>query len=178
MKQIIPLLPVFVILFFFAGVTDVSSSDRDQLAFAPNASPICDTVPELNQKIVELVRQQIGKKVDRGECWDLAALVLNQTGAEWDGQYNFGKKVDPEKECIYPGDIIQFEGVRIKYTRERAVYEETMGHHTAVIIAVKSKGVFVLAHQNTGFSGRTVGLSDLDLSTIIKGKFQIFRPEL
>lgn len=138
----------------------------------------CDTVPELNQKIIKIVEQQIGKTVDRGECWDLAALVLNQTGADWDGEYTFGRKVDPEKECVYPGDLIQFEGVKVKYTRGRAVFEETMTHHTAVINEIKSKGVYVLAHQNTGTSGRKVGLSDLDLKTIVKGKFQIFRPVL
>jgi hypothetical protein len=141
-------------------------------------SSTCDTIPELNQKIVSIVRKQIGTTVDRGECWDLAALVLKQTGAKWDGAYQFGKKVDPVKDCVYPGDIIQFEGVEIKYTKGRIVYEESMLHHTAVIIEVKGKGVYVLAHQNTGNSGRTVGLSDLDLKTIVKGKYLIYRPVL
>ncbi|MCX6307244.1 MAG: hypothetical protein NT040_19950 [Bacteroidetes bacterium] len=136
----------------------------------------CDSIPEFNRKIVELARQQIGTTVGRGECWDLAALVLNTNGAKWDKSYGFGRKVDPAKECVYPGDLIQFEGVQIKYTKGRTVYTETMGHHTAVINEVKSKGVFVLAHQNTGTSGRKVGLSDLDLKTIVKGKFQIYRP--
>ncbi|MEI7897993.1 MAG: hypothetical protein WCJ26_13225 [bacterium] len=138
--------------------------------------PECDTIPELNRRIIKLVDQQIGKTVDRGECWDLAALVLNETGASWDKEYGFGRLVDPEKDCIYPGDLIQFEGVYIKYTVGLAVYTETMGHHTAVIHDVKSKGVFVLAHQNTGTSGRKVGLSGLDLKTIIKGKYQVYRP--
>jgi|GEM_PF-375753 len=138
----------------------------------------CDTTPELNRKIVDLVRQQLGRTVGRGECWDLAALVLDRNGASWDGRYTFGRKVDPKKDCIYPGDIIQFEGVKIRYTRGRSVFTETMAHHTAVINEVKAKGVFVLAHQNTGTSGRKVGLSDLDLKTIIKGKYQIYRPVL
>ena len=136
----------------------------------------CDSVPELNQRIIELVNQQIGKTVDRGECWDLAALVLNMTGAKWNGAYVFGRKLDHTKECVYPGDIIQFEGVRIKYNKGRTVFTETMEHHTAVIHDVKARGVFVLAHQNTGLSGRKVGLSDLDLKTIVKGKFMIYRP--
>ncbi len=136
----------------------------------------CDSIPLLNKKIINLVMQQIGKTVGRGECWDLAALVLNQSGAEWDKKFVYGRKVDPEKECVYPGDIIQFEGIKIKYTRERTVYTETMAHHTAVIYTVKSKGIFVIAHQNTGFSGRKVGLSELDLGTIIKGIYHIYRP--
>ncbi len=136
-----------------------------------------DSIPALNQKILEMVTQQIDKTVGRGECWDLAALVLNQNGAKWDKKYVFGRKVDPVKDCIYPGDIIQFEGVKIKYTIGHAVHTETMPHHTAIIYEVKGKGVFVLAHQNTGTSGRKVGLSGLDLKTIVNGKYQIYRPE-
>lgn len=50
--------------------------------------------PELNQKIITFVSQNIGKKVGRGECWDLAAQALNQAGASWDGQYNFGRVIN------------------------------------------------------------------------------------
>lgn len=139
-------------------------------------APVCDTIPALNQRIIVLVRQQIGKTVGRGECWDLAAMALNQTGANWDKRYNFGRQVDPEKECVYPGDLIQFEGVKIKYTKGTAVFTETMEHHTAVVYEVKAKGSYVLAHQNTGTSGRKVGLSDLDLKNVIKGKYYVFRP--
>lgn len=175
MNRILLILPLFCTLLFpgfIPGFHDFNGTPATILLL----SAPCDTIPELNQKILELVRQQIGKTVGRGECWDLAALVLNQNGAKWDGRYAFGSKVDPDKECVYPGDIIQFENVKISYTRGRAVYTETMGHHTAIIREVKAKGVFVLAHQNTGTSGRTVGLSDLDLKTIIKGTYQIYRP--
>ncbi len=137
----------------------------------------CDSVPALNREIVALVKAQIGKQVDRGECWDLAAMALNATGARWDGMYRFGRKVNPQKECVHPGDMIQFEGVKVRYTQGRATYTETMQHHTAVIFEIKGKGVFVLAHQNTGTSGRKVGLSDLDLKTIVRGRYTIFRPE-
>lgn len=173
-----PLLALQVcIVLFFAGFIPSVPTPPDASSDIHLLAP-CDTVPQLNQKIISLVREQIGRTVDRGECWDLAALVLNQTGAKWDGRYTFGQKVDPEKDCVYAGDIIQFEGVKIKYTKGRAVFEETMAHHTAIIIDIKSKGVYTLAHQNTGTSGRKVGLSDIDVSTIVKGKYQIFRPVL
>ncbi len=136
----------------------------------------CDSIPELNRKIIDLVRQQAGTTVGRGECWDLAALALNRNGAKWDKQYTFGRKVDPAKECVFPGDLVQFEGVHIKYTRHDTVFSETMTHHTALINEVKAPGVYVLIHQNTGAFGRKVGLTELDLKTIIKGKYQIFRP--
>lgn len=143
---------------------------------ADSTSMPCDSVPELNRLVVELAGQQLGTTVARGECWDLAALVLNRYEADWDKQYRFGRKVNPAKECVYPGDIIQFEGVVVKYRIGNATYTETMAHHTAMVYAVKSPGVFTLIHQNTGTSGRKVGLSDLDLKTIVKGKYIVYRP--
>jgi hypothetical protein len=163
---------------FFTGIAGFFAEAGVNHGSMYITAPPCDTIPELNQKVVEMARKQIGTTVGRGECWDLAALVLNKNGAKWDGKYEYGKKVDPEKECVYPGDLIQFEGVKIKYNRGNAVFTETMEHHTAVINEVKSKGVYILAHQNTGTSGRKVGLSELDLKTIIKGKYQIYRPVL
>ncbi len=135
-----------------------------------------DSLPELNKQVIEIVKTTIGKKVDRGECWDLANKVLTETKADWDLQYKYGNPVNYKKEVVYPGDIIQFEGVKVKYKKGNTTYTETMEHHTAVVYRVISPGVFELAHQNTGFSGRKVGLSTLDISTIIKGKMSIYRP--
>lgn len=154
----------------------MSQASVSRSATADPALQKGDSVPELNRRIIDIVAQQVGKTVDRGECWDLAALVLNDTGARWDHEYTFGEKVDPAVDAIYPGDLIQFEGVKIRYKRGNATYSETMAHHTAIIYAVKGKGVFVIAHQNNGVSGRKVGLTDLDLSTIIQGSYKIYRP--
>lgn len=171
MMQLI--IPVLLICFVFCGSTVTGRS----LHCPPDTVVVnCDTVPDLNREIVELTRKQIGKTVARGECWDLAALVLNTTGASWDKKYEYGRRVDPSRECIYPGDLMQFEGVQIKYQKGNAVYTETMAHHTAVISEVKARGVFMIAHQNTGAFGRKVGISELDLTTILKGKYYIYRP--
>ena len=51
-----------------------------------------------------------------------------------------------------------------------------MAHHTAIIYEVKGKEEFILADQNTGRSGRKVGLSPIEFKNITKGKFKIFRP--
>lgn len=133
-------------------------------------------VPALNKKIVSYVKSVIGKQVDRGECWDLANQALSQNNAKWDGEYVYGDLLDLKKDDIYPGDIIQFKKVKVTYSVGNAIYKETMTHHTAIVYKVISKGKFELAHQNTGFSGRKVGLSTLDLSTIVKGKIFIYRP--
>ncbi|HSH51510.1 MAG TPA: hypothetical protein VK982_07275 [Bacteroidales bacterium] len=133
-------------------------------------------IPELNRQIVEYVKTVIGKKVDRGECWDLANQALQKVDADWDRSFVYGNAVDPKKEEIFPGDIIQFENVVIKYKKENAYYTETMGQHTAIVYKVKKKGVFEIAHQNTQFSGRKVGISTLDINTVVDGKIYFYRP--
>ena len=175
MNRTLLIIPVFFVLLFTGSSPKYTCRIESSVAnfFPP---PSCDTIPELNQKILSLVDQQLGKMVGYGECWDLAALVLNQNGAKWDGKYKFGRKVNPKKECVYPGDIMQFEGVKVRFTKDRTVFTETMAHHTAIIYEVKAVGIFVLAHQNTAASGRKVGLSDLDLKTIISGKYLIYQP--
>lgn len=136
----------------------------------------CDNTPALNQEIINYVNGQLNKKVGRGECWDLAAEALNSTGAKWDGNYGFGKEINPKTECVYPGDIIQFNNVTVKWQKDRTIYMEKMEKHTAVIYEVKSSEDFTLADQNTGFSGKKVGIHSLEVKNITKGKFKIYRP--
>ena len=130
----------------------------------------------LNKAIISYVNSKMNKKVKTGECWDLAAEALNLVAAKWDGDLKFGKVVDYKKDCIYPGDIIQFENVKVKYTVGKMTYEEAMPHHTSIIYTVNGVGDFILAHQNTAYTGKKVGKSPLVLSNITKGTFTIFRP--
>ena len=51
-----------------------------------------------------------------------------------------------------------------------------MDHHTAIVYEVKDIGKYIIAHQNTSDFGRRVGLSELDLANIQKGRFTIYRP--
>lgn len=135
-----------------------------------------ENIPELNRKIVEYVESVIGEQVDRGECWDLAFQALNRNNAEWDGQYKYGKELNIKKDQLLPGDIIQFKNVKVQYRDGNTIYKETMAHHTAIVYKVLDGGVLELAHQNTGFSGRKVGLSNLDLETVTSGKMWFYRP--
>jgi len=145
------------------------------LFFSLNMSAQCDSIEPLNTQIIELAKAKIGKKVDRGECWDLAKYVLDKTECAWDGMYKFGEELAPG-ECVMPGDIIQFKNIKIKYKKGNTTYTELMTHHTALIYEVKSENEFVLIHQNTGYTGRKVGISGLKINTIIKGKYTIYRP--
>lgn len=135
-----------------------------------------DSIPEPNKQIIKYVNSVLGKKVDRGECWDLAYQALTRINAVWDGQFKYGKLLDPQKDSIYPGDIIQFKNVVVKYTEGNTTHTEEMKQHTAIVFQVYGKGDLELAHQNTSFSGRLVGLSKLNLKHISKGKIFIYRP--
>ena len=135
-----------------------------------------ENIPELNRKIIEYVESVIDKKVDRGECWDLAYQALNRFNAEWDGKFQYGKLINPKREPVLPGDIIQFKNVKIRYQITNTTYTEFMKQHTAIVYKVKRKNAFTIAHQNTEFSGRKVGLSDINLNHIVKGDVKIYRP--
>jgi hypothetical protein len=137
--------------------------------------------PLLNQKVIEYVKTVIGQKVGRGECWDLAAAALDYAGAYLDRSnqksiYVFGEKLNPNKDRIFPGDIMQIENLSIEYTKGNTIYTENMSHHTAIVYEVISVDHFKIAHQNTSFSGRKVGLSELDMSNITNGKIIFYRP--
>ena len=136
-----------------------------------------DSIPALNKQIVEFVKTKIKKKVGTGECWDLAAEALQLVNAKWDMKYKFGKEIDYKKELIYPGDIIQFENVILNYEKDGKKYTEKMSHHTAIIYEVINKTNYNIAHQNNGYSGKKVGVSPLDIATLTKGKFKIYRAE-
>jgi len=133
----------------------------------------CNETFPLNLQIIEFVNSKMNKKVGKGECWDLANEALTLVQAKWDGKLQYGRKLDYNKECIYPGDIIQFENVKVKYTENKITYQEAMPHHTAIIYEVKGTGDYVLAHQNTAYTGRKVGTSALNLSNITGGKFRL-----
>jgi hypothetical protein len=136
----------------------------------------CDSVPTLNKAVLAFTLSKMNKKVGRGECWDLAKYALEEVGADWDGAYGFGRKLE-KGECVSPGDIIQFERIRIKYKKGSQTHTEAMPHHTAIIFEVISSDEVKLAHQNTGYTGRKVGVSGLKFSTIQSGKYAIYRPQ-
>ena len=136
----------------------------------------CGDIPEMNKSVVSFAEKKLKKKVGRGECWDLIQYALNQSGAKWDGFNEFGKRIKRKKECLFPGDIIQFERVKIKYTEGNMTYEESMYHHTAIIAEVISQNEVVLLHQNTGQHGRRVGRSILRFDTVKSGQMLFFRP--
>lgn len=133
-------------------------------------------IPELNKKVIAYVNSVMGKKVDKGECWDVAYNALNSAGAKWDGMYVFGKPVDPKKDSIYPGDIIQLEKVFAEYVKDNVTWKEQFPHHTAIIYEVTAPGEYKIAHQNSSFTGKKVGITEMKLKDIKKGSITFYRP--
>lgn len=138
-------------------------------------------MPPLNAKIIQYVNKNIGKKVDRGECWDLAFRALEFANAKHENTYDFGRKLNKNEE-VYAGDIIQFENVKIKMflqnnveVKEYIIHD--IPHHTAIIYEVLDSLQFKIADQNNGISGKKVAITALNLNLIEKGNFTIYRPE-
>jgi hypothetical protein len=138
-------------------------------------------IPPLNKKVLEYLQQVIGHQVGSGECWDLAAAALDYSGAHLDRSsqesiYVFGRAYDPMGEVAYPGDIMQFKGVKLEYEKDNMIVLESMPHHTAIIYEVLGDRHFRIAHQNTRFSGRKVGVSTLHLDHVQSGTILFYRP--
>jgi hypothetical protein len=145
------------------------------LLFANYLKAQCDSIAPLNKAIITWVSTQVNKKVGTGQCWDLAQQALNKSGAKWDGQYGFGRPLK-KGECLMPGDIVQFEKVKTKRMVNGNEFKEDFPHHTAIIYDVTSSDQIKLIHQNTGYNGKKVAISDFFFSSVKSGKFTVFRP--
>lgn len=143
-----------------------------------NAQEMDLFLPPLNAQVIQYVNKNIGKTVDKGECWDLAFRALEAANAKHIDTYDFGRELRKEEE-VYPGDIIQFENVKIKIELEMDGGYMVMDipHHTGIVYEIKGKLKFRMADQNNQISGKKVSVNEIDLNKIEKGEFTIFRPE-
>ena len=101
-------------------------------------------LPELNAKVIDYVNKNMGKKVDRGECWDLAAGALAYADVYFDRSSIktgtiYGKELDPEEDEILPGDWIQFKKVKMKWQEGNKIYESSLGMPDHAAIVYKSE---------------------------------------
>ena len=131
-----------------------------------------DKLPPVNAKMIACVDKMMGKKVDRGECWDLVNYALNNSDANWDSPEGFGKKVDPKKDVLFPGDVVVMKNV--KYTSSDGA-RWNFPQHYAIIYKVKDKNSFTIANQNVS-GKRSVILTELTL-TGLTGTISFFRPQ-
>lgn len=128
------------------------------------------TVPVAG-KILEFCKNNMGKKVDRGECWDLANMALNYAGADWTGRFNFGDKIDYKKEVLKPADILQFTNVKFMFPNRSMSFPK----HTA-IVSKANGGAILVYHQNFN-NKRFVDTLTINLENIKNGKIEAYRPK-
>jgi len=116
---------------------------------------------DLNQKVLRYCRNHLNKKVDRGECWDLAFEALKFAGANTpSGQgsslYRWSAKKIPFSSAK-PGDIIQFFEYKIDFTEDDGGnwevlpggnFEYGRPRHTSILKAKKSRGQVEVYEQN------------------------------
>ncbi|MCB9197066.1 MAG: CHAP domain-containing protein [Flavobacteriales bacterium] len=133
-------------------------------------SVLLSTAQTKAELIVEYAVKNLGKKVDRGECWDLVAFALDNAKAEWQMPFDFGDKFDYQKETIKPGDIISFDNVRFESDNGYM----TFPMHYAIVYKVIDKDHIEILHQNHN-NQRVVQTLTLDLTTLKKGKMQFYR---
>lgn len=121
-------------------------------------------------KVLEFSKNNLGKKIERGECWDLANAALNYANAKWEAPFNFGDKIDLKNQELKPGYILQFTNVKFIFTNGSASFPK----HTAVVYKSKGKQITLL-HQNFN-NKRYVDTLTINLENIKNGKIEAYCP--
>lgn len=135
----------------------------------------------LNSKILAYAKARLGKKIGRGECWDLAEAALDKYNSDWDGALGFGQVLNPNIDTIKTGDILQFRSVKLVSTKttDKGTYTRTewLGapDHTAVVYEVIGKNHYKLIHQNIG-NKRYLLITEIDLNNKVSGSVKYYRP--
>ena len=133
-------------------------------------------IPPTNAKIIEYINSVKGKKVDRGECWDLANGALTYAHAKWESPYGFGKPIDYKTEKIIPGDIIHILNVTMESRSGNSITRWKMAEHTAILFELKEANKVMVAEQNVN-GVRKVQINEWNLDDVKSGKLQFFRPQ-
>lgn len=154
---------------------------------------------KLGLKVRTFAQENLGKKVDNGECAMLAVLALEAAGAKTTSDYGvLGAGADYKwgtlvgnYEDVQPGDIIQYRDVKLvtkTLTKlpgggtRTSTRTRTYVHHTAIVSWNQGKGKFKVLEQNVGSKGKdeaarkVVREDEIDLKDKTEGTVWIYRP--
>ncbi len=122
-------------------------------------------------RIAAYCAAQKGRKVGNGECWTLADEAFKSAGARRPGRDMrvWGRRVDPARESIKPGDVVEFQSARFS---DGII---TGSAHTAVVVRGGSQEGFTIAEQNWG--KKTVRFREMSLTSLMSGKVTVYRPD-
>jgi len=142
---------------------------------AQNSKKNQASIVATNQAVLAFTKTAIGTTVGRGECWDLAQQALDYSGSVWSKPHQFGFPLS-KSDAILAGDIIQFQSARFEWKNGNRSGWKQLGSpgHTSIVYAVQGSRL-QLAHQNVN-GVRKVFLDSIDLTHIVSGSYQIFRP--
>ena len=141
----------------------------------------------VSQRVVRWATTQEGKKVGRGECWDLPFEALKHSGAKtpWDlgsDLYVWGVRVENLSDA-QPGDILQFVGVKIRREWVRAdgrqAWEEYnfQERHSAIVLSVDKGLFFTTLNAHVNHSRKVQRLRfNLSPENITAGTIYLYRP--
>jgi len=121
--------------------------------------------------IVRFCRLNQGRKVGDGQCWALANESFKAAGIKrpTSDLRVWGRVVNPKKESLRPGDVIEYESARFS---DGII---TGRNHTAIVITGGSADHFTIAEQNFGGTNK-VSFRDVNLNKQLSGKVTVYRP--
>lgn len=168
-------------------------------ALAMNAPVSAQKDKDLNVKVLEYVKRNLGKQVDDGECASLAVAALNSVGAKPfgtykdspnDGDYVWGELVYaleitptlrtesiPIDTFVKPGDIIQYRNAKFAGKQGTGKYTSEAPHHTAVITGVSKDGKTFDIHQQNANGKKTVAPATVKINDLQSGWVKVYRPQ-
>uniref|UniRef100_A0A7S3D184 BBC1/AIM3 cysteine proteinase-fold domain-containing protein n=1 Tax=Palpitomonas bilix TaxID=652834 RepID=A0A7S3D184_9EUKA len=163
------------------GTLQMSSSKVTSSSTLPPPPPLSDEklracAKEYGPKIVRYCSQHLGKKIDRGECWDLVRRALEHVSARRARSFDFGQRVDLED--VMPGDLLHFKNCVFKgksETQPNTVVTKTVGlpDHAAVVEKVNLPILFYFDQNHAG--RRTVGRASQNMDHYVSGLVEVFR---
>jgi hypothetical protein len=95
-----------------------------------------EILPARNVKVLSFAAANLGRQVDRGECWDLAANPVKASGGKVQG-YDFGDSIPWEQGK--PGDVVTF-----------GTGGSTGGHVMVLFRWARNRSTATILHQNVG----------------------------
>jgi hypothetical protein len=139
-----------------------------------------------SQRVLEYATTHLGQKVGRGECWDLPFYALKASGAATPHDlgkdlYVWGDPIDDLADA-QPGDILQFEKVRIhrEWVDGKFKHTEDLNfatRHSAIVERVEKGLWFTILNEHVNNSKKVTRLRiNLSPENITQGKIHLYRP--
>ena len=91
----------------------------------------------INDKIMAYVKTTIGKKVGRGECWDVAQMALDLTGADWQRTKGYGTQYNWKKQRQCPVTSFNSPGFPYEKSLKMATQLKAMAPLTTLPLSGK-----------------------------------------